>query len=113
MVGQLTKHISVVKPLSRIQHCFRQVRSTVANLLANDANIASHLDKGDPFDIISFDHQRAFDKVPHNLMLHSLYKLNIHPTTLAQFTSFFRGRTFQVVVDGTASESTNVTSGII
>ena len=113
VVDQLTKHISIVQPLSRIHHGFRQGRSTAANLLACDATIARHLDKGDPFVIIFFDYQRVFDKVSHDLMLDSLYKLNIHPTTLAWFASFFSGRTFQVLVGGVASKSTDVTSGII
>ena len=113
MVDQLTKHISIVKPLSRIQHDFRQDRSIVANLLACDATFARHLDKSDPFDIKSFDYQKAFDKIPYDLMFDLLYKLNIHPTTLAWFASFFSGRTFQVVVDGVASKPTDVTSGAI
>ena len=46
-------------------------------------------------------------------MLDSLYKLNIHPTTLAWFTSFFNRRTFRVVADGVAPKSTDVTSGVI
>ena len=71
----------------------------VTNLLACDATIARHLDNGDPFDIISFDYQRAFNKVPHDRMLNSLHKLNIHLTTLAWYASFFSGGTFQVVVD--------------
>ena len=61
VVDQLTKHINVVKPLSRIQHDFRKGHSIVANLLACEATIASHLGKGDSFDIITFDYQRAFD----------------------------------------------------
>ena len=113
MVNQLTKHISMVKPLFRNQHGFRHICLTIANLLACDTTITSHLDKGDPFEFIFFDHQRAFDKVPHNLTLDSFYKLNIHPTTLAWFASFFIGLIFQVVVDGVASEPTDVTSGVI
>ena len=113
VVDQLTKHVSIAKPLSRIQHGFRRGCSTVVNLLACDATIARHLDKGNPFDIKSFDYQRAFDKVPHNLKPDSLYKLNICPTTLAWFVSFFSERTFQDVVDGVASKPTDVTSGVM
>ena len=113
LVDQLTKHISIVQPLSFIKHGFRQGRSTVANLLACDAPIASHLDKGDPLDIIFLEYQRAFDKKPRDLMLDSLYKLNIHPTIIALFASFFSGCTFQVVVDEVESEPTDVKSEVI
>ena len=94
MVDQLTKHISIVKPLSRIQHSFRLGRSTAANLLACDTTIVKDLDKGDPSDIISFDYQRAFDKVSHDHMLDSSYELNIHPITLTWFVNFFSGCIF-------------------
>ena len=46
-------------------------------------------------------------------MLDSLYRLNIHLTTLAWFVNFFSGRTFQVVVDGVASKPTEVTSEVM
>ena len=49
----------------------------------------------------------------HDLILDSLHKLNIHPTTLLWFASFFSGLNFQVVVDGVASKPTNLTSEII
>ena len=111
VVDQLTKRISIVKPLS--QHSFKQGRSTVSILLACDAIMARHLDKGGPFDIMSFDYQRAFYKVPYEVMLDSLYKLNIHPITLAWFASSFSGRIFQVVVDGVASKPTDKTSGVV
>ena len=112
VVDQLTKHFSIGKPLSRIHHGFRQDCSIVANLFACDTTIANH-DKGDPLDLIYFACQRTFDKVPHDYMLDSLYKLNIHPTTLGWFASFFSVRIFQVVVDGVASEPTDVSSVVI
>jgi hypothetical protein len=45
------------------------------------------------FDIISFDFQRAFDKMLHDLLLHSLSEINLHPNSLSWFASFLQDRT--------------------
>jgi ribonuclease P/MRP protein subunit RPP40 len=110
---QLVKHIGVVKPLSVCQFGFQRGRSTVANLLACDASLIRYLDEGKSFDIFSFDFQRAFDKVPHDLLLESLDSLGLHATTFAWFSSFFQGRTQQVIMNGVASRTVEVTSGIV
>ena len=34
---------------------------------------------------------RAFDKVPHHILFESLHALNLHPTALSWFASFFPG----------------------
>jgi ribonucleases P/MRP protein subunit RPP40 len=109
---QLIRHISLVRPLSASQHGFRAGRSTVSNLLACDAAIASFLDKREPFDIISFDFERAFDKVPHDLLLQTLGELNLHPCSLRWFNSFLRNRTQRVIIGKAASITFDVTSGV-
>ena len=66
---QLQQQIEKVYPLSSCQHGFRAGRSTVSNLLSCDSVIADLINDRKPYDIISFDFQRAFDKVPHNSLL--------------------------------------------
>ena len=80
-----------MKPLYSCQFGFRVGRSTVGNLLACDAAIAKHLYNGESYDILSFDYMRAFDKVPHHILLESLHALNLHSTALSWCTSFFQG----------------------
>jgi hypothetical protein len=100
VVEQLTKQINNVRPLSRSQYGFRSGRSTVGNLLACDAVITNYVDKGAPYDIISFDFKRAFDKVPHHLLLRSLGQLHLHPITMSWFATFFRaGRNVLSLMD--------------
>jgi ribonucleases P/MRP protein subunit RPP40 len=95
------------------QYGFRHGRSTVGNLLACDAATVKFLDRDMPYDVISFDYQRAFDKVPHSLLIESISELNVHPVSLSWFASFFQGRTQQVIVDGTASSPAEVRSGVV
>ena len=89
ILKQFTTRINSVKPLSSCQFGFRVGRSTVGNLLTCDAVIAKYLDNGESYDILSFDYMRAFDKVPHHFLLESLHALNLHPTALSWFASFF------------------------
>ena len=112
VLEQLIKHINTVRPLSANQYGFRAGRSTVANLLACDAAIVKLLDRKEDFDIISFDFQRAFDKVPHDHLLQSLSELNLHPSSLSWFTSFLQDRTQRVVVGKAVSVASDVTSGV-
>ena len=72
-----------MKPLSSCRFSFHVGRSTVGNLLACDTAIAKYLDNGESYDILSFDYRRAFDKVPHHILLESLCALNLHPTALS------------------------------
>jgi ribonuclease P/MRP protein subunit RPP40 len=64
------------------------------------------------FDIIYFHFQRAFDKVPHDLLLHSLSELNLRPSSLSWFASFLQDRTQRVVVGKAVSVASDVTSGV-
>jgi ribonuclease P/MRP protein subunit RPP40 len=107
------KHIDVVKPLSLCQFGFQRGCSMAAKLFACDASLTRYLDEGKPFDNFSFDFQRAFDKVPHKLLLEALNSLGLHATTLSWFSSFFQGRTQQVIINSVASRTVEVMSDIV
>jgi hypothetical protein len=77
---QLVEHICAVKPLSICQFGFQRGRSTIANLLVCEAFLSKYLNERKSFDIFSFDFQRAFDKVPHDLLLEALDSLGLHAT---------------------------------
>jgi hypothetical protein len=110
---QLQMHLDVTFPLSRSQHGFCFGRSTTTNLLACDNVIADYVNKSKPYDIISFDFRRAFDRVPHALLLVALSKLQLHASTLKWIASYLEGRTQQVILDGEISETASVTSGVV
>jgi hypothetical protein len=112
VIVQLTNHINSVRPLSTWQFGSRAGRSTVTNLLACDATIVKYIDRKVSFDIIWFDFKRAFDKVPHDLLLYSLENLNMLPSTLNWFASFLHGRTQRVIISHSSSATCDVTSGV-
>ena len=113
ILKQFTTHINSVKPLSSFQFSFRVGRSTVDNLFACDAAIAKYLDNGESNDILSFDYMRAFDKVPHHILLESLHALNLHPTALSWFASFSQGRRQLVILGEVTSSPRDVASGVL
>jgi predicted nucleic acid-binding protein len=54
----------------------------VTNLLTCDALIAEYVNKGECYDIVTFDFQRAFDKVPHQRLIRSLHGLGLHERSI-------------------------------
>ena len=110
---QLQQLIEKVCPLSSCQHGFRAGRSTVSNLLSSDSVIADLINDRKPYDIISFGFQRAFDKVPHNLLLKPLQHLRLHSTSLQWIASFLTGRTQRVVLGDCISTMSAGSFGVV
>ena len=63
--------------LSALQFGFRKNGSTTQNLVATCDYLSSVLDEGNCADIIFFDLSKSFDRVPHDILLAKLVKLNI------------------------------------
>ena len=58
------------------------------------------------------DFSKAFDVVPHNLLIYKLQHVGVTGYTLNWSQSFLAGRTQRVVVDGELSPSAPVCSGV-
>ena len=110
---QLQTHIDATSPLPSVQQGLQKGLSTVTNLLSSDAAIVKHLNVRSAFDVINFDFKRAFDKVPHSLLIEFLLQRRIHKSTLTWISSFLSGRRQQIVFEGERSRSMEVTSGVI
>lgn len=54
------------------QHGFRAKRSCESQLLITIDDIARNMEEGDQTDIILLDFAKAFDKVPHDRLLHKM-----------------------------------------
>ena len=76
--------------LSSVQHGFRAGRSTITSLLATDKYIADWVNGSIPFDIVSFDMSKAFDRVPYDLVSPSFYVILVSvKTPLNGFRTFY------------------------
>ena len=79
---QLMFIISTTNKLSSVQHEFSQNRSTSTNLSIAEHDIADAINEHEPMEIIAFDFSRAFDRVPHPLLLQKLARHKISGSAL-------------------------------
>ena len=105
-------HISNNNLQDKNQHGFTKLRSTVTNLLQALNIWTDALSHGFPVDIVYFDYEKAFDKVPHQRLLRQLQSLGITSEPLAWIEDFLKGRTQTVSVNGMSSSISEVTSGV-
>ena len=98
--------------LSRFQHGFRSGHSCVTQLLLTVYDIATMHDKNKQVDIGILDFSKAFDVVPHQRLLNKLSHYGVDGVIRTWISSFLRGRSQKVVVDGIMSEPADVQSGV-
>ena len=96
--SSVMKHFDRHHILTDAQHGFRKKRSCETQLLVTVHNIAKNLALGDQVDIILLDFFKAFDKVPHQRLLHKLQYYGVRDKTLSWVQSFLTNRTQQVDV---------------
>ena len=113
MYTNIMKHFLTNNILCDNQHGFRKNRSCETQLIHTIQDIASKLRSGrDQVDIILLDFAKAFDKVPHQRLLHKLQFYGIDDCTLRWIRSFLTCRSQQVVLEGKLSEKADVVSGV-
>ena len=98
--------------LYHLQHGFLRGRSTVTQLLEVYHNIIETVASGREVDIIYLDLSKAFDKVPHSLLLLKLNSYGISGSLLSWFSSYLTDRYQRVVLDGVYSDWLPITSGV-
>lgn len=113
IVSQMIIYIEDNNLLCNIQHGFRVGRSTVTNLLVTDKYIAEWTNSSIPFDIISFDLSKAFDRVPHNIIINLLHSIGFHISSVTWFQNFLSNRSQFVQLGSATSPDLPVSSGTI
>ena len=103
-------HLSDI--LSNMQYGFQRGRSTGTQLLQVYHHNLSNLAQGKEVDAIYLDLSRAFDKVPHNLLITKLSSYGISGNLLMWYHSYLSDRYQRVVLDGVFSSWLPVTSGV-
>ena len=94
------------------QFGFRKNRSCELQLLRVIQDLSLILDNKEEADLVFLDFSKAFDKVPHALLLHKLKSYGLQPDMISLIRSFLLDRTQTVVLDGWSSEPVDVTSGV-
>ena len=95
------------------QHGFLPGRSTITNLTCYHDFISTQLDLKNQVHAVYTDFQKAFDVVPHDLLIKKLYcNFGFRDNILLLFHSFLSNRFQRVVINGVESKWTSVTSGV-
>ena len=98
--------------LTDCQHGFRKRRSCESQLLSLVHEITKGLEAGNQVDMILLDFSKAFDKVPHQRLLHKLNFYGVRNNTLRWIRSFLKDRSQKVILEGEFSSSAPVLSGV-
>ena len=110
---QIMAVVQNTKPQCTVQHGFTHGRSTISNLLCAENELANAHNSKESYEIITFDFSRAFDRVPHHLLLNELAAHGITGSALQWVQSFLSGRSQAVRIGSSLSAAAAVTSGVI
>ena len=108
----LLQHLQENNILSPLNHGFRAGHSTETQLLTTVHDLFLSHDKKIQSDVIILDFSKAFDTVPHSLLLHKLAHYGIDGPIHRWLTSFLTQMKMSVVIEGEHSNSVEVTSGV-
>ena len=98
--------------LTDCQHGFRKRRSCETQLILTIDDLARGLNDKQQIDAILLDFSKAFDKVPHQLLLLKLNHYGVRGNILSWIEDFLSARTQEVVIEGSKSTPSPVSSGV-
>ncbi|PIK53838.1 putative RNA-directed DNA polymerase from mobile element jockey-like [Apostichopus japonicus] len=110
--SNIMEHFQNNNILSANQHAFRKYHSCETQLVSVINEWASSLDQRKQVDVFILDFEKAFDTVPHELLKSKLYTMGVSHQVLCWVDAFLSDREQSVVVNGSRSNPSKVTSGV-
>ena len=98
--------------LTDCQHGFRKRRSCETQLILTIDDLAKGLNDKQQIDAVLLDFSKAFDRVPHQRLLLKLNHYGVRGNILSWIEDFLSARTQEVVIEGSKSSPSPVTSGV-
>lgn len=111
--NKITNYLIDQNKISNTQHGFISGKSTDTILLKFYDFVTDCVDRNKVVDCIFFDFQKAFDTVPHCILLSRLHTIGIRGPILAWLDDLLSNRKQMVRIDRSFSQSLPVSSGVI
>ena len=110
---KITDHLNINNLIHSTQHGFQRGRSTDTALLEFYNFVSEHTDNHFLVEAVFFDFSKAFDTVPHALLIRRLFDIGIRGRLLEWIRDFLTDRSQIVRLGSSFSRSLPVPSGVI
>ncbi|KAK4810929.1 hypothetical protein QYF61_013337 [Mycteria americana] len=117
IIGKLTldateRHLKDNAIIRHSQHGFTKGKSCLTTLISFYDKVTHPVDEGKAVDVVFLHFSKAFDTVPHSILLDKLSNCEMSRFMVCWVKNWLKGRAQRVVVNGATSGWRPVTSGV-
>ncbi|PKU48777.1 rna-directed dna polymerase from mobile element jockey-like [Limosa lapponica baueri] len=104
ILSELSRQVQGNQEIRTSQHGFMKGRSCLTNLISFYDHVTRFLDEGKAVDVVYLDFGKAFDTVPHGILLEKLESHGIDKCTLRWIKNWLDGHAQRVVINEAKSD---------